>query len=744
MSVSFAFEIFPNSESTMPFCLLRTLLISACASLAIAQPPTSDDKLAPQPDAAMTIAYPATRTVEQSDSYHGTTIEDPFRWLEDTTSDDTKQWVEAQNRVTFDYLRQLPARDRIQARLKKLWNFERYGMPRQYGTTYFYTYNNGLQNQNVLYVADSLDAAPAENNRRELLDPNRLSSDGTVALSGIVPSDDGKYLAYGIASAGSDWNTWRVRDVASGKDLNDQLEWIKFSSVSWSADGKGFFYSRYDAPKENEFTSVNYFQKLYYHALGTDQSADRLIYERSDEKEWGFGGAVTDDGKYLIVSVWRGTEKKNQVFYAPLINGAIPSRDQVVELLSGFEADYQFLGNDGSIFYFETDDQAAKRRIVAIDIKNPKRENWKQLIAESIDAIENASLIGNRLIVLYLQNGTSVVRQYDLTGKRLDDIPIPSLGTVTGFEGKRNARETFFTFTNYVTPPSIFRLSLSENKSTVWRTPTVDFDPADFVTERVFYRSKDGTRIPMILSYKDRLVERNGDSPTILYGYGGFNISVTPNFSPANIAWMEMGGIYAVPNLRGGGEFGREWHEAGMKQRKQNVFNDFIAAAEHLIDERYTQSSKLAISGRSNGGLLVGAAMTQRPNLFAVALPAVGVMDMLRFHQFTIGWAWVSEFGSSDDPAGFATLIRYSPLHRLVPGVRYPATLITTADHDDRVVPGHSFKFAARLQSCQSGTKPTLIRIETSAGHGAGTPVSKLIDTAADTLAFVWHNFGLE
>lgn len=692
----------------------------------------------------MTIAYPTTRTVEQSDIYHGTTVEDPFRWLEDTASDDTKQWVEAQNRVTFDYLRRLPARDRIQARLKKLWNFERYGMPRQYGKSYFYTYNNGLQNQNVLYVADTLDDAPAQSNRRELLDPNRLSSDGTVALSGYVPSDDGKYLAYGIASAGSDWNTWLVRDVASGKDLNDKLEWVKFSTVSWTADGKGFFYSRYDAPKENEFTSVNYFQKLYYHALGTEQSADRLIYERSDQKEWGFGGTVTDDGNYLIVSVWRGTEKKNQVFYAPLNEGSIPSRDQVVELLSGFEADYQFLGNDGSIFYFETDDQAAKRRIIAVDIKNPKRENWKQLIAESIDAIENASLIGNRLILLYLQNGTSVVRQYDLAGKRLDDIPIPALGTVTGFEGKRTSNETFFTFTNYVTPPSIYRLALSENKSAVWRTPTVDFDPADFVTERVFYRSSDGTRIPMILSYKDGSVDRQGNSPTILYGYGGFNISVTPNFSPANIAWMEMGGIYAVPNLRGGGEFGREWHEAGMKHRKQNVFNDFIAAAEHLIDERYTQSSKLAISGRSNGGLLVGAAMTQRPNLFAVALPAVGVMDMLRFHQFTIGWAWVSEFGSSDDPAGFATLIKYSPLHRITPGVRYPATLITTADHDDRVVPGHSFKFAARLQSCQSGTKPTLIRIETSAGHGAGTPVSKLIDTAADSLAFVWHNFGLE
>jgi len=726
--------------ASITLALITVGVLGSCRLLA--QSPAEEPKLAPQPDTAMTIEYPKSKTVDQSDDYHGTKIQDPFRWLEDVDSEDTKQWVSEQNRVTFEYLHKIPARNRIKERLTKLWNFERYGMPRQYGKLYFYTYNNGLQNQNVLYVSDSLDAT-AERTRRELLDPNRLSESGTVALSGYVPSDDGKHLAYGIAAAGSDWNTWLVRDVATGKDLADKIEWVKFSSVSWTADGKGFFYARYDEPKGNEFTGVNYFQKLYYHELGTPQSADHLVYNRDDEKEWGFGGSVTDDGKYVIIVVWRGTEKKNQIFYAPLIDGKIPDRTQVIELLAGFTADYQFLGNDGPVFYFETDDGAARRRIIAVDTQKPGRDAWREIVPESVESIENATLLGERFLITYLKDATSVVRQFSTDGKRLDDLPVPPLGTVAGFEGKRSSEETFFTFTNYITPLSVLRLTLADNSTTVWKAPTVDFDPENYVTERVFYRSSDGTRIPMIISYKKGL-PRNGNQPTILYGYGGFNISVTPNFSPANLGWMEMGGIYAVANMRGGGEYGREWHEAGMLKRKQNVFNDFIAAAEYLIDEKYTQSSKLAISGRSNGGLLVGAAMTQRPNLFAVALPAVGVMDMLRFHKFTIGWAWVSEFGSSEDPTQFENLLRYSPLHRLKPGTKYPATLVTTADHDDRVVPGHSFKFAARLQSCQSGTNPTLIRIETSAGHGAGTPVSKLIETAADTLGFVWHNFGLE
>ncbi|MFM8213699.1 MAG: prolyl oligopeptidase family serine peptidase [Pirellula sp.] len=693
-------------------------------------------------DSASNLLYPKSKVVDQIDDYHGTKINDPFRWLEDVDSQDTKNWVGEQNKLTFEYLESIPARARFKQRLTELWNFERYGLPRQYGNTYFYTDKNGRKNQNVLYTASSIDDAGLAT-QKLLLDPNSLSQDGTVALSSYVPSDDGKYLAYGVAESGSDWNVWRVRDVATAQDLSDTIRWVKFSSVAWTSDHLGFFYSRYDEPKENEFTGVNYFQKLYYHRIGTDQSQDILVYERPDQKEWGFGASVSDDGKYLAISVWRGTEKKSLFFYAPIADGKIPTKQQVVELISDFHADWQFLGNDGKRFYFETDDSAPKHRIVAIDLNTPDAKDWKTLVPESEHSIESSSLLGDRFLVHYIQDATSTVKEFSIDGKPGQELNIPSLGTVAGFEGKRSAKETFFTFTNYITPPTVVRLDLVSLKSTTWKSPKVAFDPANYLTERVFYTSKDGTRIPMILSRK-KGIDKNGQIPTILYGYGGFNISITPNFSPANVAWMEQGGMYAVANLRGGGEYGRDWHESGMLENKQRVFDDFIGAAEYLIKESYTSSSKLAISGRSNGGLLVGATMTQRPDLFAVALPAVGVMDMLRFHKFTIGWAWVSEFGSSETPEHFQNLLRYSPLHRLKPGTRYPATLITTGDHDDRVVPGHSYKFAARLQSCQSGTRPTLIRIETSAGHGAGTPVAKLIDTAADTLGFVWKNFGLE
>lgn len=693
-------------------------------------------------DPNITLVYPKSKVVEQIDDYHGTKIDDPFRWLEDVDAADTKAWVSEQNKLTFDYLESIPARGKFKERLTKLWNFERYGLPRQYGMTYFYSYNNGLQNQNVLYVAESLDADGLAK-QKLLLDPNLLSKDGTVALSGYVPSDDGRFLAYGVAESGSDWNVWKVRDVQTGVDLSDAIRWVKFSSVSWTSDHRGFFYSRYDEPVGNEFTGVNYFQKLYYHRLGTPQSDDILVYDRPDQKDWGFGAAVSDDGNFLTISVWRGTEKKNLFFFAPITEGKIPTRQDVVELFGDFTADWQFLGNDNHSFYFETDDSAPKHRIVAIDIHASDRGNWKTIVPQADESIENSSLLGNRLLVHYLKDATSVVKEFGTDGKVGAELALPALGTVSGFEGKRTSKETFFSFTNYITPPTVLRLDLETLESSLWKSPQLDFDPANYITERVFYTSKDGTRIPMILSRK-KGTERNGQLPTILYGYGGFNISITPTFSPANLAWMEQGGMYAVANLRGGGEYGRDWHESGMLANKQRVFDDFISAAEHLIRENYTSSFKLAISGRSNGGLLVGATMAQRPDLFAVALPAVGVMDMLRFHKFTIGWAWVSEFGSSEDPSQFANILKYSPLHRLRPGTRYPATLITTGDHDDRVVPGHSYKFAARLQSCQSGVRPTLIRIETSAGHGAGTPVAKLIDTAADTLAFVWKNFGLE
>ena len=729
--------IFPSKDMLKSLAICFFLLSSP---FAIAQVPIGADelslKLASQPDLALTVPYPKSKTVPYSDNYHGQSIDDPFRWLEDVDSDDTKEWIKRQNEVTFDYLRSSSRRNSIKERLTALWNYERYGFPSKHGNRYLYTHNNGLQNQSILYVSESL-----EGERRVLLDPNTLVADGTIALTADVPSDDGKLVAYALASAGSDWNNWRVRDIATGQDLEDKLEWVKFSSVSWTGDNAGFFYSRFDKPNsEVEFTGANYFQKLYYHRIGTSQASDALVYQRPEEKEWGFGGAVSDDNQYLIITVWRGTEKRNQIFYAKLKDKSAEGATRVTELLTGFDSDYQFIGNDGSNFYFRTDNSASNRRIIAIDVEHPTRDRWAEIVPESQETIESVSLFGDRFFVTYLKDATNVVRQYTSSGKRLEDLTLPSLGTVAGFSGKRTAKETFYSFTNYITPPTVYRLDLSNNKTTTWRQPKLAFDPTDFVTEQVFYKSKDGTRVPMILSHK-RGIQRNSKLPTLLYAYGGFNISITPTFSPATLAWMEMGGLYAVPNLRGGGEYGREWHEAGMLHLKQNVFDDFIAAAKYLIDEKYTNPSQLAIQGRSNGGLLVGATMVQFPELFAVALPGVGVLDMLRFHKFTIGWAWVNEYGSSDDPEQFKTLLAYSPLHNLVPGRRYPATLITTADHDDRVVPGHSFKFAARLQACQSGPKPTLIRIETSAGHGAGTPVSKLVDTAADTWAFVLKNF---
>lgn len=681
------------------------------------------------------LNYPRSKVVDQIDDYHGTKIADPFRWLEDVDSPDTKQWVLDQNQVTFAYLKRIPERETLATRLSELWNFERFGYPTRHGKHWLYTHNDGLQNQNILYKVADLDAP-----RIVLLDPNRLSEEGTAALTGFEPSENGEWIAYGIAKAGSDWNTWKVRNIETGADLADTVEWVKFSTVAWTSDSQGFFYSRYDKPSsEAEFTGVNYFQKLYYHRIGTPQSEDRLVYERKDQKEWGFRALVTDDGKFLVISVWRGTERKNLVFYASLQGGTIPSPTDIVELRREFDAEYEFLGNDESLFYFETDFDAPKRKIIAIDIENSTPSNWKVIVPEQKESIESTKLFGNQLLITYLQDATSLVRRFDLTGRQLTDLEIPPLGTIAGFEGKRESTETFFSFTNYVNPMTLFRLDLASGKSSVWKRPKLAFDPDDFATERVFYTSKDGTRIPMILSYK-KGQPKSSDRRAFLYAYGGFNISVTPSFSPANLAWMEQGGLYAVPNLRGGGEYGREWHESGMLARKQNVFDDYLSAAEYLIDNGYTNPKKLAIHGRSNGGLLVGAAMTQRPELFAVALPGVGVMDMLRFHKFTIGWAWVSEYGSSDDPSQFQVLNAYSPLHNLKPGTRYPATMVTTADHDDRVVPGHSFKFAARLQACQSGNKPALIRIETSAGHGAGTPVRKLVDAAADMWAFVIDN----
>jgi len=681
------------------------------------------------------LVYPETKKVDQVDNYHGALIADPYRWLEDLESDETKAWVAAQNKTTFDYVERIPQRKAIESRLTQLWNYERYSLPVKRGGRYFYTRNDGLKNQSILFVAESLNAPP-----RELLDPNKLSSDGTIALAGWSPSDDGKRLACSLAIAGSDWNEWRVLDVDTGKALPDHLKWVKFSSASWSHDNAGFYYSRYDKPPPGqEYTKANYYHKLYYHKLGDPQSIDTLIYKRDDEKQWGFGGQVTDDGRYLVINVWKGSEPKNQIFYKDLASPDAP----VVELITGFDADYDFIDNDGSTFWFSTDNDAPRRRVIAVDLQQPQREHWKSLVPEAKATLQSVQRAGESLIAEYLEDARSAVKVFDLTGEHLRDVPLPALGSAGGFRGERGDNETFFSFTNYTTPSVIYRYDTATGARSVFRQPNLKFNPADYESKQVFYTSKDGTRVPMTIVHR-RGLKLDGDNPTVLYGYGGFNASLTPSYSVSNLAWIERGGVYAVPNLRGGGEYGREWHEAGQGTKKQNVFDDFIAAAQWLIDNKYTRPEKLAIRGGSNGGLLVGAAMTQRPELFRAAVPHVGVMDMLRYHKFTIGWAWTTEFGSSDDAEAFATLLKYSPLHNLKPGLRYPATLVTTGERDDRVVPAHSFKFAAALQAAQAGEAPALIRIETRAGHGAGKPTQKQIAEAADVLAFLVHQFGVE
>ena len=679
------------------------------------------------------LAYPKAKTVDQVDDYHGTKVADPYRWLEDTDSADTRAWVEAENKVTFAYLDQIPYRAAIRARLLKLWNYERFTVPQQHGGRYFYQHNDGLQNQNVLLVAESLHAEP-----RVLLDPNTLSTDGTVALAGEALSDDGKRMAYGTATSGSDWTEWHVRDVDTGKDLPDVIKWVKFSGASWTKDGKGFFYSRYDEPKGAAMRDANYFQKLYYHVVGTAQADDKLVYDRPDNKELGFAGGVTDDGKYLVISVWQGTSPKNRLYYKDLTQADAP----VVKLLDDFDAQYAFIDNDGPVFWIQTDLDAPRGRLIAIDTRHPERANWKTIVPQGADKLESAGAVNNQFLLGYLKDARTEVRVHDLKGTFLHNVDLPGIGTAAGFAGKRSDKETFYSFTSFTSPTTIYRYDPQTAKSAVFKQPKVDFDASKFETKQVFYHSKDGTRVPMFLTYK-RGLKLDGENPTLLYAYGGFDISLTPAFSVPNLVWLEMGGIYAQANLRGGGEYGEDWHLAGTKGKKQNVFDDFIAAAEWLIANKYTSTPKLAIRGGSNGGLLIGACLTQRPELFGAALPEVGVMDMLRFHKFTIGWAWTSDYGSSDNAEDFKWLYAYSPLHNLKPGTKYPPTLIATSDHDDRVVPGHSFKFAATMQADQAGPAPVLIRVETKAGHGAGKPISKLIDETADAWGFLAHNLNM-
>jgi len=691
------------------------------------------------PAPAQTLQYPAARKSDVVDDYYGTRVPDPYRWLEDPDSPESRAWIEAQNRLTAAYLAEIPARATIRQRLTKLWNYPKYGAPFRKAGRYFFLKNDGLQNQSVLYKQASLEATP-----ETLLDPNILSEDGTVALSALAVSDNGRLLAYGTAASGSDWEEFHVRDVVTARDLPDHLQWIKFSGASWTKDGAGFFYSRYPEPTDKALTDVNRFQRLYYHRLGTDQAQDVLVYERPDQPDWGMNAEVTDDGRYAVLTVWLGTDRRNRVYFRDLKDPRHPRiTGDVVRLLDDFDASYAFVGNDGPVFYFLTDLDAPRKRVIAIDTRHPERGRWRELIPQGQDVLEGVQIIHDTFVANYMHDASSRLRLFALDGRMLKDLELPTLGSIGSISGERKDDEMFYAFTSFLYPTTIFRYDFKSGATSVFKAPTIDFDPSRYETKQVFYTSKDGTRVPMFITYKKGLT-LDGSNPTYLYGYGGFNISLTPSFSVAMLVWLEMGGVYAVPNLRGGGEYGEEWHQGGMHEKKQNVFDDFIAAAEYLSAQRYTSPAKLAIAGGSNGGLLVGAAMTQRPELFGAALPAVGVMDMLRFHKFTIGWAWVTDYGSADSAAQFPYLYKYSPLHNIRAGTRYPATLVTTADHDDRVVPGHSFKFTATLQAAQAGPQPVLIEIETKAGHGAGKPTSKLIEEQADRMAFLVRNLGMQ
>ncbi len=687
---------------------------------------------------AQAIKYPETRKGDQVDIYHGTKVADPYRWLEDDNSAETKAWVKWQNEVTDKFLNALPQREAVKKLFTDLYNFEKFGIPSKEGKRYFWTRNDGLQQQNVLYTATSLTGTP-----QIAIDPNTLSKDGTVALSGTAPSRDGRYLAYGIAGAGSDWQEWHVRDLGTGKDLPDIIKWVKFSSAEWTTDGKGFFYSRYDAPKEGAaLTGSNFYQKLYYHRLGNDQSKDVLVYENKAEKEWGFGTSVSDDGKFVVINVWKGSGRKNGLLWMPLKNGAFAKAEPKVITLD-FDSEYTMIGSHGQIIWVKTDKDVPCGKIVAIDLTKTDRTHWKTIVAEAKDTLTAASVVGGKIFAQYLKDAATNVKVYATDGKFVRDVTMPGVGTAGGFGGRFSNAETFFSYTSLTTPGEIYRYDVATGTATLFKRPKTAFNPDEFETRQAFVTSKDGTKFPIFIAHKKGL-KLDAGNPTILYGYGGFNVSETPSYRITAATWIKMGGVYVSASIRGGGEYGAAWHDAGTKLKKQNVFDDFIAAAEWLVANKYTQPAKLAINGGSNGGLLVGAVVNQRPDLFGAAVPQVGVMDMLRFHKFTIGWAWVSDYGSSDTADEFKALYAYSPLHTIQAGKKYPSILVTTADHDDRVVPAHSFKYAATLQAAETGDAPKLIRIETSAGHGAGTPTSKVIQERSDILAFIANALGMQ
>jgi prolyl oligopeptidase len=683
------------------------------------------------------LKYPLTKRENHVDEFHGVKVADPYRWLESDirSAKDVAEWVAEENKVTFSYLNCIPERDVIRKRLTDLWNYEKISAPVRVGSYYVFAKNDGLQNHAVFYTQETLTAEP-----KLLIDPNTWSEDGTVSLAGMAFSQDGKYLAYGISESGSDWNTWKVFHVASRKMLGDELRWIKFSGASWTHDGEGFFYSRFpEPPADEKFQAVPLNMKLYFHRIGTPQCEDVLVYHRPDEPTWPVGGGISDDGRYLIISVGDGTTScKNRVVYKDLNE----SYGLPVELIDNHLTVNSFICNVGPFFYFKTDKDAPLGRVVAIDICNPDPKSWKEVIAEGTSTLQRTRCIGNLLACTYLQDASTQIRIYGLNGQWIRDVELPSVGTAEGFDGRPNDMETFYTFTSYHTPGQTYRYDMLSGRSELFREPKVKFNPDDYKVKQVFFQSKDGTRVPMFISHR-KGTKLDGNNPTLLYGYGGFNISVTPGFSIANLAWMEIGGVLAVANIRGGGEYGRNWHRAATKLNRLRAYEDFIAAAEQLIASKYTKPAKLAIQGSSNGGLLVSAVMCMRPDLFGACLPAVGVMDMIRFHKFTAGRYWVDDYGSVDNEAEFRILYSYSPYHNLKLGMTYPATLVTTSDTDDRVVPSHSFKFAAQLQHCQRGPAPALIRIETRSGHGAGRPTMAIIDEIADEWAFLARNLSM-
>jgi prolyl oligopeptidase len=680
------------------------------------------------------MQYPETRKTEQSDEYFGTMVDDPYRWLEDDNSEETRAWVVAQNEVTGAYLEKIPFREKINKRLTEVWNYPRVSAPFKEGGHYFFSKNDGLQNQSVYYIQDDLDDEP-----REFLDPNKLSEDGTVALSGFAPSKDGKYVGFSIARSGSDWNEFYVKDVTTGEDLEDHLKWIKFSGMSWYDNG--FFYSRFPEPVEGDaLKGRNLNNRLYYHVLGTPQSDDRLIYEDAENPEYMFNGGVTEDNRYLVISATESTSGNAFYFKDLTIPGS-----EIIRVVESFDNDYYVLDHKDGYFYVMTNYDAPNYRVVKIDVNDVSREKWTDFVPEKEDEVlKGFSMVGGKVFVTYEKDAHSEVDVLDLDGEFLYQVEFPTIGSAYGFGGKMEDEFTFYTFTSYTYPSVIYKYDIESNTSEIHHRSEIDFAIEEYQTKQVFYESKDGTTVPMFIVHKKDL-ELNGKNPAWLYGYGGFNISLTPGFDVRRLVWLENGGIYAVANLRGGGEYGEKWHEAGTKMNKQNVFDDFIAAANFLIDENYTSSEMLVCQGGSNGGLLVGAVINQAPDLFKVAFPQVGVMDMLRYHKFTIGKFWATDYGTSEDSKEmFEYLYNYSPLHNISSDEAYPAVMITTADHDDRVVPAHSFKYAATLQEKQSGKSPVLIRIETKAGHGGGMPTSKRIEALTDLYAFAFKNLGIE